>query len=396
VELAAQKQKDKHEQVMKATAKKAQEHKVKTERTTKNGKKKSEEAKDKQENKEKKETKVKYDQQKKSEQAKKEAKTKKKMRKRAEEQSLKNEKQIKQDEANAMKKKMKESKAKEVLSKADVKVENAKAKALEQGNKSEQKLKAQLKIAEEQKIKNDTKRIIKDGKKKAQELTEKSERKAKEQVNEAQHKAVSKPSPSPSCSDQLKTCQHYAQRCKMAKKLKIKQKLNGKVVASGLLSKLCAKTCHLCKSTPKASVSSCKDKPRPKHAKPCSWYKKNKVCVFAPTSRRRGWGGDANDNCKRTCGLCKAGALATKPAAPKPAPSSSCADGKPQYQSCAYYSKRYCTIAKTSRRRTFGGDAKDNCKKTCKLCASEYSKESPLSMWNTPSENLVREIVEDA
>lgn len=51
--------------------------------------------------------------------------------------------------------------------------------------------------------------------------------------------------------------------------------------------------------------------------------------------------------------------------------SGGCSDGSPKYKTCAYYKKRtLCEKGKTGtvRRRAWGGDAKDNCAKSCGYC----------------------------
>lgn len=52
-----------------------------------------------------------------------------------------------------------------------------------------------------------------------------------------------------------------------------------------------------------------------------------------------------------------------------------CSDGRPRFKSCSKYkSSGYCGIARTSRRRNWGADAKANCQKTCGQCSGGQRK----------------------
>lgn len=106
---------------------------------------------------------------------------------------------------------------------------------------------------------------------------------------------------------------------------------------------------------------------------------KETACAVAVSSRRRAVGADAKEHCRETCGLCKPTPVPT----PAPTP---CADGKPglaAIQDCSEYlhmrsdGEVVCDIARFSRRRMTGGDAKAHCRRTCGICVSHCFDKGP-------------------
>lgn len=85
--------------------------------------------------------------------------------------------------------------------------------------------------------------------------------------------------------------------------------------------------------------------------------------------RRRAWGRDAKDNCAKTCGYCKAPCVDKQTRESVKDPTRTCAYYRDHEEEFCKMGQRG-----TVRRRGYGGDAKDNCPLTCGYCEAKIVK----------------------
>ena len=105
----------------------------------------------------------------------------------------------------------------------------------------------------------------------------------------------------------------------------------------------------------------------------------------AGSVRRRSWAGDAKENCYLSCGYCttttttttSTTVTTTTTTTTSSTTTQACADGSPIYNSCADYASiktcggvNCCSHGKSGsvRRRSWAGDAKENCYLSCGYC----------------------------
>merc|ERR1711924_300478 len=67
-----------------------------------------------------------------------------------------------------------------------------------------------------------------------------------------------------------------------------------------LIKTLCPYTCGICQTCRNVD-----DSARRRNGLPCTHFTEMGDCAYAPTSRRRSYGGEAKDHCTKTCGVCR-------------------------------------------------------------------------------------------